>query len=304
MIRGKSKSNLKIYLILITLDTISCEVEQQTKQRDLFYILLWTDRDYLPFSHWHSQRNSFTTMGCEYQNCYIVDDIDFFKDVSDYDAILFNSIGLTIDTELPKVRSDNQIYVFVSIESSVNYPMHEKFNWFFNYTWTYKLDSDISYPYFITRNKRGEVIAPNKDINWMDINDMNPISDSIADKLKKKKIAATWFVTNCRPNKRIHYLRDLREALQKLNHNIDVYGFCDANKRCLKDDMDDCLALIELDYYFYLSFENSDTGDYVTEKLMNALDHYAVPVVMGGAVYSRYVCYHCLNWINHTQPIM
>lgn len=229
-------------------------------------------------------------MGCEYQNCYIVDDIDFFRDVTDYDAILFNSIDLTIETKLPKVRSDKQIYVFVSTESSANYLMHEKFNWFFNYTWTYKLDSDICYPYFVTRNKRGEVIAPCKNIKWMNINDMDPISNSIKSKLRKKKIAATWFVTNCRPNKRIDYLRDLRNALQKFNHNVDVFGFCDANKKCLKDDMDDCFALIESDYYFYLSFENSDTRDYVTEKLMNALDYYAVPVVMGGADYSRYVC--------------
>lgn len=50
-----------------------------------------------------------------------------------------------------------------------------------------------------------------------------------------------------------------------------------------------CYALIESDYYFYLAFENSFCEDYVTEKILTATQHYAVPVVYGGANYSRYV---------------
>ena len=42
-------------------------------------------------------------------------------------------------------------------------------------------------------------------------------------------------------------------------------------------------------YHFYLSFENSLCEDYVTEKLFRALDSDLVPVVMGGANYSKIV---------------
>lgn len=282
---------LEILGILISFHTFDSRSERNEKQSGVLYILLWTGRTYVPCAHWQLGQTSFTTMGCKYQNCYIVDDVNFFEYVTDYDAIVFNSIDLTIETELPKIRSNNQMYVFVSTEAAVNYPTHWKFNWFFNYTWTYKMNSDIYYPYFITRNNGGEVIAPNVDVKWMDLKKMEPISDSVAEKLANKKIAAAWFVTNCyATSPRIYYLRSLRAALKKYDQEIDVFGVCDANKACSKVSMDDCFDLVESDYYFYLSFENSFTEDYVTEKLMTALDYYAVPVVLGGAKYSRYFC--------------
>ncbi len=40
-------------------------------------------------------------------------------------------------------------------------------------------------------------------------------------------------------------------------------------------------------YRFYLSFENSECLDYVTEKVGNILDVDLVPVVMGGTNYTR-----------------
>lgn len=41
--------------------------------------------------------------------------------------------------------------------------------------------------------------------------------------------------------------------------------------------------MAHVDYYFYFSIENSFSEDYVTEKLLHALKHYAIPVVYGGA---------------------
>lgn len=52
----------------------------------------------------------------------------------------------------------------------------------------------------------------------------------------------------------------------------------------MENGFEECIDIVEENYYFYLAFENSD---YVTEKLMTALDHYTVPVVLGGANYSR-----------------
>ena len=48
----------------------------------------------------------------------------------------------------------------------------------------------------------------------------------------------------------------------------------------------ECQTLLERDYFFYLSFENSDCIDYVTEKFFMALRMDIVPVVLGGANYS------------------
>lgn len=263
---------------------------EYSHRKRLIYILIWTPYDREPFMYWKLKRVHFTAMNCKFQNCYLTDKKTFFDDLTDFDAILFNAINTTDSIELPVIRSDNQIYVFVSTDSATNFPIIcEDFNLYFNYSWTYKLDSDIPFPYLIVRDKRGNILGPKKDIRWMDKSNMENIKKSDKYRLQNKTIAAAWFVTNCpATNRRLDYAIGLRVALEKYNLTLDIYGHC-GEKKCPKDRMDDCFALIESDYYFYLSFENSFSEDYVTEKLLTALEHYAVPIVYGGADYSRYV---------------
>ena len=45
--------------------------------------------------------------------------------------------------------------------------------------------------------------------------------------------------------------------------------------------------MVERNYKFYLSFENSHCDEYITEKLYNVMSMDIVPVVMGGANYSH-----------------
>ncbi len=45
--------------------------------------------------------------------------------------------------------------------------------------------------------------------------------------------------------------------------------------------------MMEVKYKFYFSFENSICEDYVTEKFFEIMNHDIVPVVYGGANYSR-----------------
>lgn len=284
--------NSKTVIVNILIFTLLYVKSHHKKNPELIYILLWENRNMPPFVHMKSKRQSFTIMNCEFQNCYITDHKGFFEDMTDYDAILFNSIDIKDGySELPELRSDNQLYVFVSTESAPMYPMYDYLNSFFNYTWTYRMDSDIIYPYFVARNRDGEVVAPKKEVHWMDTKEMKPTGQDIKAKLQKKKIAVAWFVTNCLAiSNRFNYVRNLREALTTYNLDVDIYGVC-GNSYCPGDRMDECLAKVETDYYFYLSFENSFSEDYVTEKLMTALDHYTIPVVFGGANYTRFVRY-------------
>ena len=46
---------------------------------------------------------------------------------------------------------------------------------------------------------------------------------------------------------------------------MDVYGGC-GTKRCLRSEFDRCRSLLNKDYKFYLSFENSNCDYYITEK--------------------------------------
>lgn len=74
-----------------------------------------------------------------------------------------------------------------------------------------------------------------------------------------------WFVSNCQAKSgRLAYVDELSRHIA-----VDIYGKC-GNKQCPSSK--DCYAqLVEPDYFFYLSFENSLCVDYVTEKLYNAL---------------------------------
>jgi len=54
---------------------------------------------------------------------------------------------------------------------------------------------------------------------------------------------------------------------------------------CPFDQLNDCYERIELDYKFYLSFENSLCRDYITEKFFNLLDRNIVPIVYGAGNY-------------------
>ena len=47
------------------------------------------------------------------------------------------------------------------------------------------------------------------------------------------------------------------------------------------------MRLFAQHYTFMLAFENALCDDYVTEKFFNALQHGLIPVVLGGANYSR-----------------
>ncbi|GAB0087878.1 Alpha-(1,3)-fucosyltransferase C [Sergentomyia squamirostris] len=62
--------------------------------------------------------------------------------------------------------------------------------------------------------------------------------------------------------------------------------------KCPKETSNGCYELVEREYFFYLSFENSLCTDYVTEKVFNIMQYYIVPVVYGGANYSQHLPPH------------
>ena len=94
---------------------------------------------------------------------------------------------------------------------------------------------------------------------------------------KTKQVA--WLVSNCHAkNKRLEYAEELGRHI-----GVDVYGAC-GTKRCGKTNQE-CLGMLGREYKFYLSFENSNCVDYITEKFWsNALQHNMLPIVMGASL--------------------
>ena len=89
--------------------------------------------------------------------------------------------------------------------------------------------------------------------------------------------------------------------------DVDIYGACGPLK-CSRETVgnrSDCYSMLEWDYKFYLSFENSICKDYVTEKLEKILHHFIVPVTLGGANYSQVAPPHSfINALDFESQLM
>lgn len=285
------KRNLIRITVIMTINILHITANDKPANKEkLFYILLWTSSE-IPFM---MEREDFIRPKCQFQNCYITKNIRYLDDVTKFDAILFDSVALHRhpDISFPIRRSAKQRYVLLSTESSVRHPITPEYNSFFNWTWTYKLDSDIVFTQIAIRDKNGKIVGPKKEMHWLPDVNKKPASDDILKKLANKTTTGIWLATDCNPESQFQrYVKTVQEELHKFNRNIDVYGQCPGayNNLCTKDtgSVEECEALIESTYYFYLSFENVMSEDFVSRQLLTALNHYAVPVVFGGANYTR-----------------
>ncbi|XP_061716478.1 alpha-(1,3)-fucosyltransferase C-like [Cydia pomonella] len=264
------------------------------KQKEMKYILEWTSPNHWPLKYWGPGQNEYIRRKCKINNCYVTANRSFFPNTSQFDAVVYNAMEMWSHTFIPgpSERSPHQKYIFVSVESSEYYPIcNRRYDGYFNWTWTYRLDSDEPYGYITIRNIAGDIIGPNQIMHWMKLDSMQPIDTKTKKMLEKKNKTAAWFVSNCNSlSKREKIVRRLQRQLSKYGLEIDIFGACHwASKQCPLAKMKECLKLIQEEYYFYLSFENSFSEDYVTEKLLTALQNYAVPVVFGGANYTRFM---------------
>lgn len=286
---GAKSRQINELLFLIMLYLVCC---METEEESLVYILLW---DAVPVFENRLERQYFTNKNCSFQNCFVTDNRSFFNDVMNFDVILFNSVQVSINKReliFPSRRSAHQKYIFMSSEPSSIYPITPHFNGFFNYTFTYKLDSDFTWRFFVVRNKSSNmIVAPRRQVNWMDINDMRPVSEELKVKLQTKNKAAAWLVSHCPTiSKREDLATKLKSELEIYNLTIDAIGLCaNPNASPCNNWLEGCHRWLETNYYFYLAFENSMCEDYVTEKILTATKHFAIPIVFGGADYSRYV---------------
>lgn len=254
--------------------------------KDLKLILLWTEHSYVPLLQFGPGQRTFKEFKCPVDNCFVIRSPNQFRgDITKFDAISFDVNYIHDNLNVPKRRKPHQKYVFFALEPTAYHPIcDEMFEDFFNWTYTYKLNSDIVCNYIQIKNADGDIVGPKNQMNW--IKNMNEVSYEMEKSLESKSKAAAWFVSHCKTdNKREKYVKNLQYALRAYNLTVDTYGQCSRLKCSVSETR--CKEMLKRDYYFYMSFENSFGEDYVTEKLLTALNSDTVPIVFGAADYDR-----------------
>ncbi|XP_042316721.1 alpha-(1,3)-fucosyltransferase 4 [Sceloporus undulatus] len=166
-------------------------------------------------------------------------------------AVLFHHRDLALHgpRQLPPDRPPSQRWVWMNFESPSHSQGLQGLRGIFNWTMSYKLDSDVFVPYGYLLPALGPRPA-----------------------LPRKTKLVAWVISNWEEDQaRVRYYHQLKKHLP-----IDVYG-----AQGLQLEGDSVVQTVS-QYKFYLAFENSQHPDYITEKLWrNAFKSWAVPVALG-----------------------
>ena len=217
------------------------------------YPTLGPDRP--PFVEGHT-----TFKDCEVPNCVVTYNR---SKLSEADAVGFHSRDMHF--LLPSHRTPQQIWFYFVLENPLNVFMANGYADVFNWTMSYRRDSEIYTPYGKYISLKG---AATKSL-----------FTGHETTGKDKQVA--WLVSNCQATERLHYAWELQNYI-----NVSIYGACGDSRGCpWKRRSPVCNSLLRR-HKFYLAFENGNCPDYITEKYWeNAIDNGIVPVVLGGADY-------------------
>ena len=258
----------------IPLDTATFEIDIHhiaaaiNKHDDIGNLISETDhtnfKTILVWSDYHGWSGTMGWANCNSHKhlCYTTQNHSL---ISDADAVVFHGFNINNETHLDVQikealsvpRLTHQYWIYYNRESSQNTPYYNitQYEPVFNWTMTYKLDSDIVHTY--------AKVIPGESFRGF---------SQTRNYLKYKTKTAFTVISNCfKP--RLDYIHELQKYV-----DIDLYGRCPGHKplcpKCWK---------IARKYKFYLAFENSLCTDYITEKIFNAFSYELVPVIISGA---------------------
>lgn len=250
-------------------------------KRILFWNLYFESRNY----EFGLGQKPFIEAGCRVTNCLTTDDRNL---LNASDALLFHANDFD-EIDLPQFRLPNQRYIFYNYETCVRDKDLPIFIWtrnFFNWTMTYRRDSDIydAYPYGAIRRWMNVTTSPL--VMPSAVHPAYPSKQAwnkTSRPLMDKKInMVAWFVSHCQTDGlREEYFARLGQFVK-----VDVYGGC-GTLNCLPSRSAKCDQLLD-SYKFYVAAENAICTDYVTEKFYRAMASNVIPIVYGGADYSNY----------------
>ncbi|EFX72918.1 hypothetical protein DAPPUDRAFT_58316 [Daphnia pulex] len=245
--------------------------------------------------------DAFVQHGCPVSDCEIVNSPHQYpgRPLDSYDAIIFNFNDEFWLTKRPIFnRQPHQRFIFFTQEPppSIKQMNISGYRNYFNWTMTYRMDSDVRFLYGRIRPKPS---AP-KTMEETEVRMKESTRQLMLNKRKvtrrkkKKKKLVAAMISHCTTDgQREQYIKQLRKHVK-----VDVYGWCNHGERssktlhCDTDELlsstPECYNMLDSNYKFYLSFENAICPDYVTEKFFQIMSlRDIVPVVYGGADYAQ-----------------
>ncbi|KAL4221919.1 hypothetical protein ACF0H5_017971 [Mactra antiquata] len=238
-----------------------------------------------------------------YKNCVISHQNKCSETPVDADIVVFQ--GNHMPKDLPRRSNSDQVFVYANIESpqylqAVNLQNPRLFE-FFNWTMSYRFDSDVPYLYGSVIPKSLSTVKlhtqsekSGKVINYRDFlnlttqwpNNHSGIKgkdyDAIFDQKSKSSV---WFVSHCSTaSKREKYVLKMQSVTQ-----VDIFGKCSIQENICPKNKKNCTEHIDHTYKFVFAFENSLCVDYITEKVFNRYNLDMITVVQGAHNYSRYL---------------
>ena len=225
-------------------------------------ILFWTYCTGISCIRKYGMASGEVKCGLHQRKCFVTEDRKQFPNSS---AIIFDARGHNLNSDRSLVLSMNrppgQRWVYYNREPPTTSPRRdviEPWNFLFNWTMTYKLDSDIIY------TNGADFVKGRKYLGGY---------DPAINYLKGKNKTVITLISNCRED-RMKLIKTLKKFI-----DIDVFGKCGIPCKPPKI----CYSYIS-QYKFYLAFENSICRDLLTEKAkVNALMYGTIPVIMSGA---------------------
>ncbi|EFX63532.1 hypothetical protein DAPPUDRAFT_67044, partial [Daphnia pulex] len=280
------------------------ENNSTTVQGRIKTILLWNAPQRPEVVIFGTGHDAFVQHGCPVSDCELVNSPYQYpeRSVDSYDAIVFNindqfGVGSRRPYADGNQRPATQRYVFLTQEpppALVDQNLAQYRN-YFNWTMTYRMDSDVRFLYGRIRPKPS---AP-KTMEETEVRMKESTRQLMLNKRKitrrkkKEKKLVAAMISHCTTDgQREQYVKQLKKHVK-----VDVFGWCDddglgSGLRCdtheLLTSTPECYNMLDSNYKFYLSFENAICQDYVTEKFFHIMSlRDIVPVVYGGADYAQ-----------------
>lgn len=193
-------------------------------------ILLWSSffddaRWKLPFDKLAPEQFR-DVLQCPVYQCELSNQHDFLPSLDMYDAIVFHAAEpFPVLKPLPKHRRPEQSYVFALLEppGETKHRLSDEQN-FYNLSMTYRLDSDIVWPYaHLLDAETGAPVAPSLQPHWRQPPPSSSWNDTeILGLWPGKTKMAAWFVSHCET---LSQREKLAAALQQ-HIEVDIYGKC------------------------------------------------------------------------------